>query len=145
VIFSRKRKPSDFKAEVETHLELEADRLKERGLTRRKREIGIRMALGCTTSQAMAHVEALAVRASALRLTLALILAAVALRTIPSVLYGAGVYEVPTILVVLTLASVTLISTTMPTWRTARVDPQKRCEPNRVAPQFPANVLSLGS
>jgi hypothetical protein len=52
-MFWRKRKPSDIKAEVEAHVELETDRLKERGLRRRKREIGIRMALGCTTSQAM--------------------------------------------------------------------------------------------
>jgi predicted permease len=32
-MFGRKRKPSDFNAEVEAHLELEADRLKEQGLS----------------------------------------------------------------------------------------------------------------
>jgi len=43
-----------------------------------------------------------------------------------SVLYGVGVYDVPTILtVVLTLASVTLIATTVPTLRIAGIDPAK--------------------
>jgi ABC-type lipoprotein release transport system permease subunit len=39
-------------------------------------------------------------------------------------LYGVGVYDVPTILtVVLMLASVILIATTAPTLRIARIDP----------------------
>ncbi len=43
-----------------------------------------------------------------------------------SVLYGVDVYDAPTILtVVLTLASVTLIATTVPTVRIARIDPAK--------------------
>jgi ABC-type lipoprotein release transport system permease subunit len=43
-----------------------------------------------------------------------------------SVLYGIGVYDMPTILtVVLMLASVTLIATTVPTLRIARIDPAK--------------------
>ena len=41
-------------------------------------------------------------------------------------LYGVGVYDVPTILtVVLMLASVTLIATAVPTLRIARIDPAK--------------------
>jgi len=40
-----------------------------------------------------------------------------------SVLYGVGIYDVPTILtVVLTLASVTLVATTVPTLRIAGID-----------------------
>jgi ABC-type lipoprotein release transport system permease subunit len=43
-----------------------------------------------------------------------------------SVVYGVGVYDVPTILgVVLVLASVTLIATTVPTLRIASIDPAK--------------------
>jgi len=43
-----------------------------------------------------------------------------------SVLYGVGVYDLPTILtVVLLLAFVTLIATTVPTLRIARIDPAK--------------------
>ena len=64
------------------------------------------------------------VQASALGLILGLILCAGALRAMRSVLYGVGVYDVPTILtVVLMLASVTLIATTVPTLRIARIDP----------------------
>jgi ABC-type lipoprotein release transport system permease subunit len=41
-----------------------------------------------------------------------------------SVLYGVGVYDAPTILVVvLTLSTVTLLATIMPTSRVARIDP----------------------
>jgi ABC-type lipoprotein release transport system permease subunit len=43
-----------------------------------------------------------------------------------SVVYGVGVYDVPTILgVVLVLASVTLIATVLPTLRIASIDPAK--------------------
>jgi ABC-type lipoprotein release transport system permease subunit len=43
-----------------------------------------------------------------------------------SVVYGVGVYDMLTILgVVLVLASVTLIATTVPTLRIARIDPAK--------------------
>jgi ABC-type lipoprotein release transport system permease subunit len=43
-----------------------------------------------------------------------------------SVLYGVGAYDVPTILtVVLMLASVTVIASTVPTLRIARIDPAK--------------------
>jgi ABC-type lipoprotein release transport system permease subunit len=43
-----------------------------------------------------------------------------------SVLYGVGVYDLPTILaVVLMLVSVTLIATTVPTLRIARIDPAR--------------------
>jgi ABC-type lipoprotein release transport system permease subunit len=43
-----------------------------------------------------------------------------------SVLSGVGAYDVPTILtVVLMLASVTVIASTVPTLRIARIDPAK--------------------
>jgi hypothetical protein len=49
-----------------------------------------------------------------------------ALRTMHSVLYGIGVYDVPTIAaVVLLLASVTIIATIVPTLRIARIDPAR--------------------
>jgi ABC-type lipoprotein release transport system permease subunit len=62
--------------------------------------------------------------ASAVGLFLGLVLCAGALRVMRSVLYGVGVYDLPTILtVVLMIASVTLISTTVPTLRIASIDP----------------------
>jgi predicted permease len=95
-------------------------------VAQKTRDIGIRMALGSTIRQAMVHVGAPGVRASVLGLALGLILSAGALRAMQSVLYGIGVYDVPTIIaVVLTLALVTLIATTVPTLRIAGIDPAK--------------------
>jgi predicted lysophospholipase L1 biosynthesis ABC-type transport system permease subunit len=93
-------------------------------VTQKTREIGIRIALGSNIRQAMVHIGAPGVRASALGVVLGLILGAGALRVLRSVLYGVGVYDVPTILtVVLMLVSVILIATTAPTLRIARIDP----------------------
>ena len=93
-------------------------------VTQKTREIGIRIALGSSIRQAMIHIGAPGVRASAVGIILGLILCAGALRVMQGVLYGVGVYDMPTILtVVLTLASVTLIAGTVPTLRIARIDP----------------------
>jgi predicted permease len=95
-------------------------------VAQKTREIGIRIALGSSIPQAMVHIGAPGVRASALGLILGLILCAGALRAMHSVLYGIGVYDVPTILtVILVLASVTLIAATVPTLRIAAIDPAK--------------------
>jgi len=93
-------------------------------VVQRTREIGIRMALGSTVGQAMLRIGRSVAGASVLGLFLGLVLCAGALRVMRSVLYGVGVYDVFTILtVVLVLASVTLIATTVPTLRIARIDP----------------------
>jgi len=93
-------------------------------VAQRTREIGIRMALGSTVGQAMVELGRSGVGASVLGLFLGLVLCAGALRVMRSVLYGVSVYDVPTILtVVLMLASVTLIATSVPTLRIARIDP----------------------
>ena len=61
-----------------------------------------------------------------LGLVLGLILCAGALRALHSVLYGVVVYDIPTILVVaLTLSAVSILATTVPTLRIARIDPAK--------------------
>ncbi len=93
-------------------------------VAQKTREIGIRMALGSTIQQAMVNIGGPGVRASGLGLILGLVLCAGALRAMRSVLYGVGVYDIPTILcVILILASVTVIAGTVPTLRIARIDP----------------------
>jgi ABC-type antimicrobial peptide transport system permease subunit len=95
-------------------------------VAQKTREIGIRIALGSSIRQAMVHIGGPGVRASVLGLVLGLILCAGALRAMHSVLYGVGVYDVPTVLaVVLMLAAVTLVATVVPTLRIAGIDPAK--------------------
>jgi len=93
-------------------------------VAQKKREIGLRMALGSSVRQAMLHIGAPGLRASALGLITGLVLSAGALRAMHSVLYGIGVYDTPTILtVVIMLASVTIFATILPTMRIAGIDP----------------------
>jgi predicted permease len=93
-------------------------------VTQKTREIGIRVVLGSSIHEAMVHIGLPGLRASALGLFVGLILCAAALRVMRSVLYGVGVYDAPTIIsVVLVLASVTALATTVPTLRIARIDP----------------------
>lgn len=93
-------------------------------VAQKTREIGIRIALGSSVRQAMVHIGAPGARASALGLVLGLGLCAIALRAMRSVLYGVGVYDLPTIVsVALVLAAITLVAASVPTLRIAGIDP----------------------
>lgn len=93
-------------------------------VTQRTREIGIRMALGSNVGQAMMQIGRPGARAALLGVVLGLVLSAGALRVMRSVLYGVGVYDGPTLaIVVLTLVFVTLLATTLPTLKIARINP----------------------
>ena len=95
-------------------------------VAQRTHEIGIRMALGSTVRKAMIQIGRSGVGAAALGLVAGLVLCAGALRAMHSVLYGVGVYDVPTMLaVMLTLSIVMLLATTAPALRVARIDPAK--------------------
>jgi predicted permease len=95
-------------------------------VAQRTREIGIRIALGSTIRNAMIDVGQSGVGAAAFGLLFGLMLSAGTLRAMRSVLYGVGVYDWPTILIViLTLSAVTLLATTLPALRVARIDPAK--------------------
>ena len=48
-MFWRKRKPSDFSAEIDAHLELETERLKEQGLSEEEARKAARRAFGNVT------------------------------------------------------------------------------------------------
>jgi predicted permease len=95
-------------------------------VAQRTREIGIRIALGSPVRRAMAHVAGPGLRASLLGLGIGLVLCVGALRAMQSVLYGVGVYDVPTIAsVVVLLGALALVATMVPTLRVARIDPAK--------------------
>jgi ABC-type antimicrobial peptide transport system permease subunit len=95
-------------------------------VAQRTREIGIRTALGSTICKTMISIGRSAVGASALGICLGLILCIGALRAMRSAIDGVGVYDAPTILVVvLTLSAVTLLATTIPALKVARIDPAK--------------------
>lgn len=95
-------------------------------VVQRRREIGIRIALGSTIEKAMLDVGSMGVHASTLGLILGLVLCAGVLRAMRTVVYGVGVYDMPTILlVVLTLSLITVVATAMPTLKIASIDPAK--------------------
>jgi len=95
-------------------------------VAQRTREIGIRMALGSTVGQVMLQIGRSGVSASLLGIVLGLALSAGALRVMTSVIYGVGVYDVTSILVVIfTISAVTILATISPALRIARIDPAK--------------------
>jgi predicted permease len=93
-------------------------------VTQKSREIGIRIALGSTVRQAMLHVGAPGVRASAFGLLLGVILCAAVLPVMRGVLYGVGIYDPLSLsAVVVLLAIVAVIATVAPMLRLTRIDP----------------------
>jgi predicted permease len=95
-------------------------------VAQRTREIGLRIALGSTIRQAMAHVAAPGIRSSAIGIVLGLLICLGALRVMRSVLYGVSVYDASSMTgVVIVLTLVTMFATIIPTLRIARTDPAK--------------------
>lgn len=93
-------------------------------VAQRTREIGIRIALGSTLRQAIADVATPGVRSSAIGLVLGLLLCLGALQAMRSALYGVGVYDVPSLAgVVVVIALVIVLATTIPALRIVRTDP----------------------
>jgi putative ABC transport system permease protein len=93
-------------------------------VAQRTREIGIRMALGSTTSQAMMEVGKSGMIAVACGLAGGLVLSALTLRIIQSQLYGVHAYDPATLSIVLALLTLAATAASfLPTLRIARIDP----------------------
>jgi ABC-type lipoprotein release transport system permease subunit len=93
-------------------------------VAQRTREIGIRMALGSTIEKAMLQVGRMGLVATASGVVLGLALCAGALRAMRSVIWGVGVYDIPTLAsAIATLFGVALLATVIPARRVARIDP----------------------
>jgi predicted permease len=93
-------------------------------VAQRTREIGIRMALGSTTFQAMMQIGRSGAAASVLGIVSGLILSLGALRVMRSVVYGVGVYDVTTLMMVMVaLVIVTILGIALPVLKIAKIDP----------------------
>ncbi|HEX4021737.1 MAG TPA: ABC transporter permease [Acidobacteriaceae bacterium] len=95
-------------------------------VVQRTREIGIRLALGSTTRQAMQEIGRSGVVATVLGLGVGLAASLGLLRVLQSVIYGVGTYDPVTLVgTSLVLAAVAMAATFLPTCRIARIDPAK--------------------
>ena len=93
-------------------------------VVQRKREIGIRLALGSSIRAAMLEIGRSGVLATMLGLAAGIAASLLTLRAMKGLIYGIGVYD-PTTLIgtALVLALVAVAATFLPTRRIARIDP----------------------
>jgi hypothetical protein len=95
-------------------------------VAQRTREIGIRMALGSSTRQAMLDVGSAGVTAAGAGVVLGLALAFVLMRFLRSELYGVREHDPLTLTFVpIILIGISLIASYLPTLRIARIEPSR--------------------
>ena len=93
-------------------------------VNQRTRELGIRMALGCTIKGAMLEVSRAGILATTAGLLSGLLISVAAVKFLRNQLFGVAPYDPLTFCAVITiLALVALLATTLPTFRIAKIDP----------------------
>jgi predicted permease len=93
-------------------------------VNQRTRELGIRMALGCTVQGAMFEISRAGIAATGGGLAVGLLLSSVAVKVVRSQLFGVALYDPFTLFAVIALlALVALAAAVLPTFRIARIDP----------------------
>lgn len=93
-------------------------------VTARRREIGIRVALGASRSQVLTQIMTQGLRVTALGVSIGLVLALALNRLIASLLFGIQPTDFATIaLVIATIAAVAAVASWLPAWRASRLDP----------------------
>jgi predicted permease len=93
-------------------------------VNQRTRELGIRMALGCTVREAMLEVSRAGIAATGAGLAVGLLLSFAAVKALRSQLFGVALYDPLTLCAVcVLLALVALLAAVLPTLRIATIDP----------------------
>ena len=93
-------------------------------VTERRREIGIRVALGAARSQVLTQIMKQGLQVTALGITLGLAGALAVNRLIASLLFGVQPTDAETIaFVIATITAVAVAASWLPAWRASRVDP----------------------
>jgi len=93
-------------------------------VTERRREIGIRIALGATRSHVLTQIMKQGLQVTALGVTIGLAGALALNRLIASLLFGVQPTDTATIaFVIATITAVAVVASWLPAWRASRVDP----------------------
>ena len=93
-------------------------------VTERRREIGIRVALGATRSDVLTQIMKQGLQITTLGVIIGLAGALVVDRLIASLLFGVQPTDIGTIaFVIATITAVAVIASWLPAWRASRLDP----------------------
>jgi ABC-type antimicrobial peptide transport system permease subunit len=93
-------------------------------VTERRREIGIRVALGATRSHVLTQIMKQGLQVTALGVTIGLAGALAVNRLIASLLFGVQPTDTVTIaFVIATITAAAVVASWLPAWRASRLDP----------------------
>jgi ABC-type antimicrobial peptide transport system permease subunit len=93
-------------------------------VTERRREIGIRVALGAARSDVLTQIMKQGLQVAAIGVTIGLAGALAVNRLIASLLFGVQPTDIATIaFVIATITAVSVIASWLPAWRASRLDP----------------------